>query len=138
MARLWKNGENGEIVSQFSPIFHQFHTFFIHFAECTFGNFSQFPISPHFSIFPIFPSPCGWAANPAAANAEACLCRAVLPASGLNWPLWRVQFVGVGSCLAPLGLHAPPALLRLTEREPNGRPQEQLLERLLAVEKRLQ
>ena len=51
MARLWKNGENGKPV-QNCPI-------------CL-----LFPIN--FSISPIFPSPCGWAANSAAANAEAC------------------------------------------------------------------
>ena len=75
MARLWKTekigfGENGilsQIVpfsSDFPPISNQFHTFFLHFRECIFGNFSQFPSLPHFpSFFPFPPIVPHFAAN---------------------------------------------------------------------------
>ena len=75
MARLWKNGENGTgengkfipFFSLFSPIFlpfpNNFTQFFYISHNIFFGNFSQFPISPHIlphvSIFSIFLSPCG-------------------------------------------------------------------------------
>ena len=56
---LGKMGNLSQIVPffyDFPPISYQFCTFFVHFPKCTFGNFSQFPISPHFSPFPpIFP-----------------------------------------------------------------------------------
>ena len=93
MARLWENEmkwdleycgiclKNFPFFSDFSPVSNQFHTFPLHFPRCILGNFSQSPpIPPHSppslpppnsSISPILPSPCGEAANSAAANAEA-------------------------------------------------------------------
>ena len=81
---LGKRGKLSKVVTFFSvspPISCQFHTFFIHFPKCTFGNFPFFcisphfpyvsPFPPHFSISPVFPSPCSWAADSAAANVEA-------------------------------------------------------------------
>ena len=41
--------------SNFSVVSYQFHTCVIHVPKCTYGNFSQFPISSHFP--PISPHP---------------------------------------------------------------------------------
>ena len=99
MARQWKNGQdgtgkNGGIV-QNCPIFLPFFSHFLSISNifCTFPKIyfwqfltipqfypfpphfpSLFPFLPHFSIFPIFQRTCGWAANLAADNAEACDC----------------------------------------------------------------
>ena len=54
---MWDLFQIGPVFSDFPPVSNQFHTVFLRFLECVLGNFSQYPISPHFPLIPSIPPP---------------------------------------------------------------------------------